>query len=92
MRDIGCATKQGSPLTPGDAARAQPRRVRQRESLAIVRVECFYFQRGAVALRKQCHAAIGHGAVYVHQQHADAAGTLFERGRDLPERLRWWGQ
>ena len=43
-------------------------------------VKGFDFERRAIGLRKQGNAAIGHGAVHVHEEQFDLAGSaLFER-------------
>ena len=46
---MGTAQERGA-FTTGDAAGAQASRVREGEALAIVRVEGFYFEGGAVVL------------------------------------------
>lgn len=77
------AAKQRGAFSASDATGAQARGICQCEPLAIMRVKSLDFERGAVDLREQGNAAVGHRAVYVHEEQLDLCGTLFEGGRDF---------
>src|SRR5437879_3317665 len=76
------AAQQRSAFLARNAARTKPRGLRQRESLAIVRVEGLDFKGCSVGLRKQGHAAIRQRAVDVHEKQFDACSPFLECGRN----------
>src|SRR5882762_4359824 len=76
------AAKQGCAFAARNATRTKPPGLRQRESLAIVRVEGLDFKGCAVGLRKQSHAAVRQCAVDVHEKQFDACSPFLECGRN----------
>jgi hypothetical protein len=44
--------------------------------LAVVRVEGFYFEGGAVGLREQSDATVRHRAVHIHKKQLNLRGAL----------------
>ena len=82
------AAKEGRAFAARDAAGLDAGRVGEREALAVMGVEFFYFQRGAVGLGEKKDSTVGHGAVDIHQEEFDLRGTFFQSGRDFGS----WGQ
>ena len=62
--------------------RAEVRIAELEKALAVVRVKGFDFKSGAVGLREQSHAAVGHGAVHIHEEYFDLRSALLQSGRD----------
>ncbi len=79
------ASKERCTFAPSDATGAKAGGVGKGKPLAVVCIECFYFQSGAVVLRKQCNSAIRHRSIDVHQQYFDPPRALDECGRDFWE-------
>ena len=65
-------------MASSDATRAKPSDVGQCETLSVVRVEGFNFERHVFCLRQQGDAAIRHCAVYIHQKHSNLSSTFLE--------------
>ena len=61
------APAQSGAAATSDDTSAQAGGNGQREALAVVSVKCFAFERRAVRLGQQRHAAISQSAVHVHQ-------------------------
>src|SRR5579885_434241 len=62
--------------------------VRRGEALAVVRIEGFDFQGATVRLREKSDAAVGQGAVHVHEQNLNLRGAPLQRGRNLERAWR----
>jgi hypothetical protein len=52
--------------------------VSERETLSVVSVEGLDFQSAAIGLGEQGDAAVGHGAINIHEDNLDLSGALFE--------------
>jgi len=61
-----CAAKERGAFAAGDAPGADAGGVGEGESLAVVGVKLFYFERGAVGLGEKEDTTVGHGPVDVH--------------------------
>ena len=70
------AAKRGA-AAAGDYAGVETGGDGQGQALAVMGVELFYFESGAVGLREEEHAAVGHGAVDVHEEEFDLGGAFF---------------
>jgi len=60
----------------GDRAGANAGGVRERNSLAVMRVEYLYLQRCSIGLREQCNDAWCYGSVHVHEQDLYLLGSF----------------
>lgn len=72
------SSQQGRTLTARDAARAKTSRVRERETLAVVRVKSLDFNCDLFGLGQQGDATICHGAIDVHEEHLNLRSAFPE--------------
>jgi hypothetical protein len=70
------AAEEGGAFTTRNATGAQSCGMRESQTLAVMGVERFDFESGAVGLRKKRDGAVGHGAVHIHEEDLDLCGAF----------------